>query len=55
MGESATRYAGGDEVATPDGRGVVAAVLTDDDERTRDHCPAMNDEVLRTQRWRDRF
>lgn len=30
MSESATRYAEGDEVATPDGRGVVAAVLTDD-------------------------
>ena len=30
MSESATRYTEGDEVATPDGRGVVAAVLTDD-------------------------
>ena len=30
MSETATRYAEGDEVATPDGRGVVAAVLTDD-------------------------
>ncbi|NUC72928.1 hypothetical protein HTZ84_11500 [Haloterrigena sp. SYSU A558-1] len=30
MSESATRYSAGDAVATPDGRGVVAAVLTDD-------------------------
>ena len=30
MSESATRYQEGDVVATPDGRGVVAAVLTDD-------------------------
>ena len=30
MSESETRYTEGDEVATPDGRGVVAAVLTDD-------------------------
>lgn len=28
MSESATRYDEGDEVATPDGRGVVAAMLT---------------------------
>ena len=36
MSESATRYAEGDEVATPDGRGVVAAALTDDFEFPQD-------------------
>ncbi|WP_049925152.1 hypothetical protein [Halopiger goleimassiliensis] len=30
MSETSTRYSEGDEVATPDGPGVVAAVLTED-------------------------
>ncbi|WP_245550034.1 hypothetical protein [Halopiger xanaduensis] len=31
--------------------------MTDEfeEERARDHCSAMKDEVLRTQRWRNRF
>ncbi|WP_176393215.1 hypothetical protein [Natronolimnobius baerhuensis] len=54
---SDTRYDEGEVVATPDGRGVVAAVLTDGlgEGRANAHWSAMKDEMVRTERWRNRF
>lgn len=51
------QYDGSEVVATPGGRGVVAAALTDvfDEERAKRLASAAKDELLRTEHLCDRF